>query len=761
MNPYADSADRYWSAGWRGILPLPYKAKKNPPAGFTGSTGTDPAYPDIAVWVQEGPNNICLRMPDSVIGIDVDAYGDKAGALTLEGRERDWGPLPPTWRSTSRDDGVSGIRLFRIPVGLKWPGEVGPGIETVRRDHRYVVCWPSIHPETNAVYRWIGPDGLVAAGHLPDPDQLPFLPDRWVEGLTGGESATEVRRNTLAEDAAMLWAAKLPDAATPTPCKRMDTARLAAVTDLRDHSAHDTALAGIARLLRLGDEGHTGAVTAIVELRKAFIAEATRTERKILGKAVRTVSEAEYEWRQMLVSGVNFVSADPLNMPACDCDGAFTTAFVEGANAPAAPATAAATTQPSPSVFPQLVDGATFVLSAPEQPPAVWGFGDQVIWAEGESLMIVGPPGVGKTTLVGQVVRGRLTGEDPVLGFGITPTRSRVLYLAMDRPSQIARSLRRHFTEDDRGLLAERLRVWQGPPPSDVAKNTQVLVSLVKLADADTLVVDSVKDAAIGLSSDEVGAAYNQARQYVLAAGAQVVELHHIVKRGPNGAKPTQLADVYGSTWITSGAGSVVLLWGQAGDLVVELTHLKQPVSDVGPLHIEHDHDAGISTVFHGDSGEHTPLEVLLKANRRNGLTAGQAAQSVFGKDDPDANERRRAKRKLKELVERGVAREHLIPGKPSVWYFVDPTTDPTTPDHGGAHGGDHDPTTPDHSPTNDPTTPDREDPTTPTPFIKGGLGGGHPADEVRYCDCGNELRHAASRICQECADKRLAGGGL
>jgi replicative DNA helicase len=254
----------------------------------------------------------------------------------------------------------------------------------------------------------------------------------------------------------------------------------------------------------------------------------------------------------MLVSGVNFVSADPAGVPTCDCDGLLTDTIVGSASATtiddqptvSGDGDGHATTTDEQPRFPQMVDGATFVLNAPEQPPAIWGFGDDIIWSEGESLMIVGPPGVGKTTLCGQVVRARLTGEGSVLGYGVTGTSSRVLYLAMDRPAQIQRSLRRHFSEDDRQLLADKLVVWKGPPPADVAKNTSVILSLAKLAGADTVVVDSVKDAAIGLSNDEVGAAYNQARQHVLAAGIQMLELHHLVKRGPNGAKPTQLADV-------------------------------------------------------------------------------------------------------------------------------------------------------------------------------------------------------------------------
>ena len=763
MNPYGDTADAYWAAGWRGILPLPHRAKKNPPAGYTGSTGIDPGYPDIATWMQDGDRNICLRLPGHVIGIDVDAYGDKAGAFTLREKEAEWGPLPPTWRSTSRDDGTSGIRLYRTPVGLAWPGEVGPGIETVRRDHRYVVCAPSVHPDTGDTYRWIDPNGLVAARGVPDPDILPFLPDAWVQGLTGGEAAKEVNRNSMAADAAMLWIAQRPDA-SGLRCKRMQTATDQAVADLRDHSAHDTALAGVARLLRLADEGHSGVVSAVIALRDAFIAEVVRPERAIFNKARRTEREAGAEWTDMLVSGVNFVSADPANLPVCDCDGLLTE-HITGTTAEEA--TAPVEESPGPR-FPQMVDGATFILNAPELPPAVWGFGEEVVWSEGESLIVVGPPGVGKTTLCGQVVRARLLGG-AVLGYGVEPTSSKVLYLAMDRPAQIARSLRRHFTEDDRGVLAEKLVVWKGPPPADVAKNTSVLVSLAKLAGADTVIVDSIKDAAIGLSSDEVGAAYNQARQMVLAAGIQMMELHHLVKRGPNGAKPTQLADVYGSTWITSGAGSALLIWGQAGDRIVELSHLKQPANDIGPLHIEHDHAAGTSTIFHGDSGEHASLEMLLLAAGTTGLSKREAARHLYSTDSPTDNQLRKAKDKLDALASRDIATAVKGGGRSheARWFAADKPD--KKPDLAEIRFGDRNLTDDDGPPTDKPDRnlikPDLAKPDQPTLSVRQGVGLVAAADRFSFrpCeDCGDDTGHDGYRICKPCEQRRrLAGEGL
>ena len=654
MNPYGDAYDAYWRGGWRGVLPLPPHRKKNPPAGYTGEGGVDPSYADVHAWAtgSEANGNIALRMPRNVIGLDVDAYGDKIGALTLSLAEERWGALPPTWRSTSRDDGVSGIRFYRVPEGLAWPGELGSATEIIQRHHRYAVVWPSIHPDTGATYRWIAPAGVVSAS-VPDLDDLPLLPEAWVQGLTGGELASTTARGNADDSEAATWLATRVDP-SGSPCQRMQHVVDRMRQDLAG-SAHVAGRDATARASRLADEGHRGVVTALVAMREMFHAEATRADRTLLGKARRSDREAAREWQDLLTSAVNLITANPSDIDTCDCDGQITDTIVTSTDD-------TVVDLPAPEPPSRLRDGASFILDAPTTVPAIWGWDDEVIWAEGESLMIVGPPGVGKTTLTGQVLRSRLGLGGAVLGYGVAPTGSRVLYLAMDRPSQIARSLRRTFTEDDREVLAERLRVWEGPPPGDVAKHPDVLVSLARLAEADTVVIDSVKDAAVGLTEDEVAAAYNRARQTALAAGVQVLELHHLVKRGPNGAKPTQLADVYGSAWLTAGAGSVVLLWGAGGDPLVDWHHLKQPAAEVGPMKVEHDHVGGRSSVWHA-----TDLDSLLVAAGSRGVTARQAAAALFSTDDPDEKESKRAARRLDKMVKDGLARKvDAVKGGPS-----------------------------------------------------------------------------------------------
>lgn len=295
--------------------------------------------------------------------------------------------------------------------------------------------------------------------------------------------------------------------------------------------------------------------------------------------------------------------------------------------------------------------GGSFFHDVPATPPAVWGNGDEVIWPEGEALIIAAPQGVGKTTLAQQVVRARIGLQADVLGYPVQPGK-RVLLLAMDRPAQARRAGHRIFRGDDARYLNEHLVVWEGPPPYDMAKRTDILAAMALKAGADTVVVDSLKDAAIGLSEDEVGAGYNRARQKALAEGVQVLELHHLVKRGANGAAPNTLADVYGSTWITSGAGSVVLLWGEAGDPVVTFRHLKQPMAEVGPFHVVHDHAAGTTALMHA-----TDLLQLVASAGPDGLTALDAAETLFEAKTPTRAQKEKARRKLEKLCESG----HLV----------------------------------------------------------------------------------------------------
>ncbi len=300
----------------------------------------------------------------------------------------------------------------------------------------------------------------------------------------------------------------------------------------------------------------------------------------------------------------------------------------------------------------QLRDGRQFVLDAPTTVPAIWGAEDKVLWAAGESLILVGPQGVGKSTVAQQLVLGRIGALPPdFLGLPITADESRkVLYVAADRPRQIARSLRRMVDETHAEVLEQRLLVWAGPLPFDVVREPHRLAVFAESLGVGTVVIDSLKDIAWPLSADEVGAAVNRATATTIAAEIEVLLIHHNRKSTAENSKPRQLDDVFGSTWITSGAGSVVSLWGQAGDPIVELGHLKQPVDEVGPLDLVHDHTTGTTRLL-----ERPDAWTVLTAATAAGVTASDAAAEIYMRK-PSRAQIEKVRRRLDRYVAEGHA---------------------------------------------------------------------------------------------------------
>nr|MBA2641805.1 ATP-binding protein [Actinomycetota bacterium] len=158
---------------------------------------------------------------------------------------------------------------------------------------------------------------------------------------------------------------------------------------------------------------------------------------------------------------------------------------------------------------PRLVDGLSFVLGAVGDVPAVWGNGDDVLWASGEPLLIVAPDGVGKTTLGQRLALALLELDRNVLGYPVAPVDGGVLYIAADRPAQGARSLWRMVGHDTKshGRLKESLLVWKGPPPFNVVKEPERLANWALEVGASVVILDSLGFIAPELIKDETGSA--------------------------------------------------------------------------------------------------------------------------------------------------------------------------------------------------------------------------------------------------------------
>jgi replicative DNA helicase len=191
-------------------------------------------------------------------------------------------------------------------------------------------------------------------------------------------------------------------------------------------------------------------------------------------------------------------------------------------------------------------------------------------------------------------------------------------------------------------------------------------------ADADTCVIDSLKDAALKLSEDETGSGWNRARQLAIAGGAELIELHHPRKAQADNKRPSKLEDLYGSRWITSRAGSVISLWGEPGDLVVEFTHLKAPAGQSGPWMMGLDPAAG---TVHLDR---PAIDLVEQIGYRgaNGMTAEIAARLMFG-TEPNRSQVEKARYKLAKLTAAGLlyrrdgTRGGRHGGEPAAWFLA------------------------------------------------------------------------------------------
>ncbi len=187
---YGRVATEYLASGIGVPVPLPVRRKGPPPRGYTGAERRSVTRAQVRRWQRDRPrHNVALVLAEGVIGIDVDAYDGRSGADTIRRLEERYGHMPPTVRSSAREDGVSGINLYRCPLDLMPPGDLRVqqdngrwtgNVEIIRPSYRYLVCAPSQHP-LGMRYRWFGPDGERM--DLPVLRDLAVLPEPWVTFL--------------------------------------------------------------------------------------------------------------------------------------------------------------------------------------------------------------------------------------------------------------------------------------------------------------------------------------------------------------------------------------------------------------------------------------------------------------------------------------------------------------------------------------------------------------------------------------------------
>lgn len=228
----------------------------------------------------------------------------------------------------------------------------------------------------------------------------------------------------------------------------------------------------------------------------------------------------------------------------------------------------------------------------------------------------------------------------------------------------------RMVDENDRGLLEDLLTFWKGPLPFNIVDNPHALAQFARSHEADTLVIDSLKDICHKLNDDEHASKTNAAIQECIATGIEIIDLHHQRKQGAGTKKPEApktIDDVYGNTWLTAGQGSVISIWGHPGDTIIDLTHLKAPAEQAGPWTLHMDFDRGHTTI----DEEISPLKIVTGSPR--GATVKLVATLMYKAEEPTRNQLEKARRRLDKLVDQNHIVRRETPteggGKPTILY--------------------------------------------------------------------------------------------
>jgi hypothetical protein len=309
-------------------------------------------------------------------------------------------------------------------------------------------------------------------------------------------------------------------------------------------SAHDAACRATARFARLAVEGHPGVLRVMSSVHKAFIDNVTNPRRR---GSSRTALDAEAEWRDMVVSAVNLVSADMPAAPSCDCDGALTALIV---NDP---------TRPDPTPQP-LTDGATALATQPltaddlndptseartswwprdlgpvlsgeqtEPPPTVLTRSDgQALWYAGKINGLIGESESGKTWVALLAVAQELAAGH------------RVLYLDFEdaAPGIVSRLKALGTVDDD----LDRLLDYADPAESLHAAASGDLGELLRTRNYTLIVVDGFNASMtlLGLdlmSNTDVTKFFQLLLRPLAKTGSAVAYVDHIGKNAADDSK--------------------------------------------------------------------------------------------------------------------------------------------------------------------------------------------------------------------------------
>ncbi len=293
-NPFLRGAGAWRDQGWLGTLWLPYGKKSPPPTDYTGRLG-ELEVPDeiVAQWALK-PGNLGVRLPQGVVGIDVDWYKPE-GQVSYSTLVNECGPLPATYKSSARPTQPhSGVYLYRVDWKIELHDKPLPGIEIIQWFHRYICTWPSVHPD-GEMYRLTDPKGMMGV-RPPLIDELPFLPEPWLKRLVQIQRPTCINKPL---EVTGQWSKAVSALYAETQVALMGAGR------------HDAMRHGVDGLVRLESQSHPGASEALHLLGAQFT-------NAITGDGTRTPAEAASELQRLLDGAYGLVNSTASYRPSWD-----------------------------------------------------------------------------------------------------------------------------------------------------------------------------------------------------------------------------------------------------------------------------------------------------------------------------------------------------------------------------------------------------------------------------------------------------------
>ena len=223
------------------------------------------------------------------MGVDVDNYakGSRPAGRAMEAIAETEGRagvrFPVTPSLEHRDDG-SGIWVYRVPKGLFWRSQLGPGVELIHKGHRYIAAGRHKH--------WKDVDGQPL-NEPPRPQDFAELPHALVLELMRDDNGTELR-GLATPGAAKELLDGLPDGVMDVGVRELMNRALNDLSGLNG-ARHDRTLSHVRDLVKYGAAGLTGTHTALGALRADFV-EAVWDDPE---RGSREVAAAEFDRMRM------------------------------------------------------------------------------------------------------------------------------------------------------------------------------------------------------------------------------------------------------------------------------------------------------------------------------------------------------------------------------------------------------------------------------------------------------------------------------